>query len=258
MPATSPRREAAREAGDQAEAAAVRGEGRAIIEAVREGARAVVRTAERQAAYIRTGHHGGGQGQWRDAKGLTAAVFVQHTSRDGDPQLHAHIAILNRAQRADGEDDRLAHAGQPVAAPGAAGYRRVRGPGGRAEAAGGRVPRWSQREDGNGAEIGGVTQATMRGFSVAADRDHPGDCRGWSMSTRRMHGHAPSRRALWSLRQWATLQTRKSKHEVRASPRRRIWPRGPSSRRAEEVQVLADVHQAAAQFAAGHGRRDRS
>ena len=31
--------------------------------------------------------------------------FPQHTNRDGDPQLHVHNAIANRAQRADGADE---------------------------------------------------------------------------------------------------------------------------------------------------------
>ena len=78
----------AREAGDLAGAARCEAKAEEIIEALREGARTVVRLAEERAAYVRTGHHGGGQGQWRDAAGLTATGFVQHTSRDGDPQLH--------------------------------------------------------------------------------------------------------------------------------------------------------------------------
>lgn len=31
-----------------------------------------------------------------------AAIFMHHTSRDGDPQLHAHVVMMNVAQRADG------------------------------------------------------------------------------------------------------------------------------------------------------------
>ena len=157
--------EAARAAGDETEARRCADMVRAIEDAVRAGAEQVVRSAERQAGYVRTGHHGQGQGQWRDAAGLTAAVFLQHTSRDGDPQLHAHIAILNRAQRADGADDKwrtldsrslhrerlgiAARAGMVVEQRLlAAGFSLV------------------QREDGNGREIEGVSPATMRAFSA--------------------------------------------------------------------------------------------
>jgi hypothetical protein len=38
--------------------------------------------------------------------GLTAALFLHHLSRDGDPHLHVHVAIWNRVQRADGADDK--------------------------------------------------------------------------------------------------------------------------------------------------------
>ncbi len=209
----------------------------------------MVRLAEQRAAYIRTGHHGGGQGQWRDAAGLTAAGFVQHTSRDGDPQLHCHIAILNRAQRADGEDQRwrtldsrslhrerlaiAAYAGLVVERKlQEAGFALVK------------------REDGNGAEIGGVTQATMQTFSSRRTAITPAIQRLADEYTA-THGRPPSRRALWSLRQWATLQTRKSKHEVQRSAAEDLAAWTEQSR-LQEVQVLADVQQAVAAFAAGH------
>ena len=77
---------------------------------MRETAEHIVATIERKAAYTRTGHHSEDTGEWRDTKGVTAAAFVQRTRRDGDPQLHVHIAVLNRVQRADGVDDRSPHA----------------------------------------------------------------------------------------------------------------------------------------------------
>jgi conjugative relaxase-like TrwC/TraI family protein len=240
----------ARQAGDEAGAAGWVAKAEEIIEAVREGAQAVVRAAEQRAGYIRTGHHGGGQGQWRDAAGLVAAVFVQHTSRDGDPQLHAHIAMLNRAQRADGEDTRwrtldsrslhrerlgiAAYAGLVVEQKlQAAGHKLVK------------------REDGNGAEVGGVTQATMLAFSSRRTAITPAVQRLADEYTA-THGRPPSRRALWSLRQWATLETRKSKHEVQRTAAEDLAAWAEQSR-AAEVQTLADVHQAVGQFAAEHG-----
>src|SRR6266568_5631196 len=61
--------------------------------------------AERELAFVRTGHHSKTTGEWRDAKGCIVASFEQHDARDGAPQLHVHNAIANRAQRADGADD---------------------------------------------------------------------------------------------------------------------------------------------------------
>ena len=48
------------------------------------------------------GHHGGAAGRWVDAHDWTIASFFQHDSRNHDPQLHIHNAILNRVQSADG------------------------------------------------------------------------------------------------------------------------------------------------------------
>ena len=55
-------------------------------------ARFAVERAEAEACYTRTGHHSSTTGEWRDGKGLIAATFTHHISRDGDPQLHVHIA----------------------------------------------------------------------------------------------------------------------------------------------------------------------
>ena len=41
----------------------------------------------------------GRTGRWEDAHGFIVGSFAQHTSRDGDPQLHIHNLILNRVMR---------------------------------------------------------------------------------------------------------------------------------------------------------------
>ena len=58
---------------------------------------------QREAGYTRTGRHGtrvNGRetGKWREAD-LAVAHWLQHTSRDGDMQLHVHsqIAQIGRA-----------------------------------------------------------------------------------------------------------------------------------------------------------------
>ncbi|HYZ07220.1 MAG TPA: relaxase domain-containing protein [Pseudonocardiaceae bacterium] len=61
---------------------------RAVEEAVIAGARAAVDYLQDWAGYARGGHHGGGAGQWIDAHTFVVAQFLQHDSRDGDPQLH--------------------------------------------------------------------------------------------------------------------------------------------------------------------------
>ena len=96
--------EEARAAGDLDRAAECEAKAEEIEQAVFQSARSVVRLAE-QHVYVRTGHHSASSGEWRDSAGLSAAIFMHHTSRTaageavGDPQLHAHVAIWAYAQR---------------------------------------------------------------------------------------------------------------------------------------------------------------
>jgi len=69
-----------------------------------DSAREAVAWLEQHATYTRTGHHSARTGEWRYGGGLAASLFLHHLSRDGDPQLHVHVAIWNRVQRADGAD----------------------------------------------------------------------------------------------------------------------------------------------------------
>jgi len=93
----------ARAAGDEGTARAYYAHVRAVEEAVLAGARAGMNYLERHAGFARTGHHGGGAGRWIDAPHFVTAAFLQHDSRNGDPQLHVHNPTLNRALGADGQ-----------------------------------------------------------------------------------------------------------------------------------------------------------
>lgn len=75
---------------------------KAVEDAVMAGARASLEYLQDRAGYARIGHHGGGAGRWIDAHKFVVAQFLQHDSRDRDPQLHVHQAILNRVLCADG------------------------------------------------------------------------------------------------------------------------------------------------------------
>ena len=56
--------------------------------------------AEQHVAFTRFG--GDGNRQFVEAEGLAAVAFAHHTSREHDPQLHTHTAVINRAGTADG------------------------------------------------------------------------------------------------------------------------------------------------------------
>jgi conjugative relaxase-like TrwC/TraI family protein len=93
----------ARKAGDEQAAAAWAAHQRAVEAAVMAGARATIDYLQDVAGYSRVGHHGGGAGRWIDAHRFVVAQFLQHDSRDRDPQLHVHQAILNRVRCDDGK-----------------------------------------------------------------------------------------------------------------------------------------------------------
>jgi hypothetical protein len=76
---------------------------------------------QREAGYTRTGSHntrvhGRETGQWHEAD-LAAAHWLQHTSRDGDMQLHVHSQIAHVVRTTtDGKwraPDSLGNPGEP-------------------------------------------------------------------------------------------------------------------------------------------------
>jgi hypothetical protein len=139
---------------------------------------------QREAGYTRTGSHnkrvhGRETGQWREAD-LAVAHWLQHTSRDGDMQLHVHSQIAHVARTvADGKwrsPDSLGY-NEHIGAVAAITAQHLE------EALTARLGlEWVARDDGNGFEIKGVSGEMMRLFSsrrqsITADlrpRDHPG------------------------------------------------------------------------------------
>jgi conjugative relaxase-like TrwC/TraI family protein len=189
----------------------------AIERALMDAARDAVDWMEMHACYTRTGYHSSTTGEWRDGDGLTTSLFLHHLSRDGDPQLHVHVAIWNRTQRADGADDKWRTLfGRSLYS---------QGPGCRLGVA--PVPdRFLEarlaamglvmvpREDGNGCEVGGVDPAVMQRFSSRSVSIGP-ELAQLAAGYERLHGKPPSRRTLWLLHQQAGQNTRRTKAEAR-------------------------------------------
>ena len=185
-------------------------------------------------------------------------MFLHHLSRDGDPQLHVHVAIWNRIQRADGADDtwrtldsRSLHGQRLGVAPAA--DRILEG---RLSALGYvMVP----RADGNGAEIGGVSQDVMDLFSSRAIAV-TGETERLARKYQAVHGKPPSRRTLWLLHQQAGQRTRRTKADARrtlagqtgateptVAQRLAAWQAQTIHR---ELHALSAVHGEVAAFAA--------
>jgi hypothetical protein len=248
----------ARQRGDQDQAAALDARADELEAALMDSAREAVAWLERHATYTRTGHHSARSGEWRDGAGLTASLFLHHLSRDGDPQLHVHVAIWNRVQRADGADgrwrtldSRSLHNQRLAVAPvadriletklGALGYVMV------------------PRADGNGAEIGGVGQDVKDLFSSRAVAV-TGELDRLAREYKAVHARLPSRRTLWLLHQQAGQNTRRTKAQARRTIAGRTGAAEPTEAQRlaaweaqtarREIEALSGVHAQVASFAA--------
>jgi hypothetical protein len=255
----------ARQAGDHVKAAALDGEAQAIEDALLDAVREGLELLEAMACYVRTGHHSRDTGEWRDGKGLVATSWLHTISRDGDPQLHVHLAILNAVQRADGADDKWRAAdGQHFyqlrhlygVTVDRAFDQRLLGMG----------YAMTERADGNGAEIGGVSQQVMDRFSSRAQAID-GKLRTWVDQYTATHGKPPSRRTIYLMGQEIAKDTRRPKamakqmaggkvtgHEVTDEERLKAWEEQTT---ADELQVLSVVHTEAKAYAARSTRHPK-
>lgn len=96
----------AREVGDLAGAEEYTRKAEQVWDAWKEGVQAGVEYMEQEAGYSRAGHHGEAvegraTGLHVDAHEFTAAAFAQHTSRNDDPQMHVHVAVLAKVKTVD-------------------------------------------------------------------------------------------------------------------------------------------------------------
>jgi conjugative relaxase-like TrwC/TraI family protein len=247
----------AREAGDQVKAAALDGEAQAIEDALHDSVREGLELLEAMACYVRTGHHSATTGEWRDGRGLVATSWLHTVSRDGDPQLHVHLAVLNAVQRADGADDawRAADGQHFYQLRHLYGVTVDRAFEQRLLAMGYAM---TERTDGNGAEVGGVSQQVMDQFSSRA-RAIDGRLRTWVDQYTARHGKPPSRRTVYLMGQEIAKDTRRPKaeakrmaggkvtgHEVTDEERLKAWEDQTTK---DEIQVLSAVYIEAKSYA---------
>ncbi|TWD81654.1 conjugative relaxase-like TrwC/TraI family protein [Kribbella amoyensis] len=180
---------------------------KAVEDAIWAGNNAALDYLSDKAGYVRIGHHGGASGRWADAHDWTVASFFQHDSRNHDPQIHIHNAILAKAQAPSGKwlkiDSKAMYKYQSAA--GAVGERVMEQHLTKALGVAFQV-----RPDGEAREIVGVDQAAMDLFSsrrlaitkkTAALVDQ----------FRRKYGREPNALELDHLQERATLATRRAK-----------------------------------------------
>ncbi|MPZ64547.1 MAG: relaxase domain-containing protein [Pseudonocardiaceae bacterium] len=200
----------ARATGDLETAAAYDAHAKAVEEAVMAGARAAIDYLEQHAGYARVGHHGGGAGQWIDAHKFIVAQFLQHDSREKDPHLHVHQAILNRVLGADGQwralDSRAIHACKGAAS--AVGERVMEAYLTRALGV-----RFETRPDGKAREVVGVRQEIRDMFS-ARRQQITAKAEKLIGAFRDRFGREPSALERDRLSRQATMATRRAKSHV--------------------------------------------
>jgi len=217
------RAQQAREAGRADEAERWTAQAQTVWDAIMAGNQAMLDYLQREAGYSRAGYHSKGSGRFVDAHQWVIAPFAQHTSRDNDPQLHVHNAILNRVLREDPlaarPGDRRAwrtldgvalYAAKPAAA--AIAERTL------AESLSDRLGvQTVARPDGNGWEIAGIPQALRDQFSSRRRAIEPRVQQLIDEYAAR-HGRSPDARAVWSMAQFVTLDSRQAK--AHAAPTR--------------------------------------
>ena len=199
----------ARQAGDQEGdaywSALVTGVDDMIWEAVHAG----FGYFQREAGYTRTGSHGtrvhGREtGQWHEAD-LAVAYWLQHTSRDGDMQLHVHSQIAHVARTTtDGKwraPDSLGY-NQHIGAVAAIVSQHLE------EALTARFGlEWTARDDGHGFEITGISGDMMRVFSSRRE-SITADLRARAARFEQRYKRKPSQRELAQLAQASNFATR--------------------------------------------------
>jgi conjugative relaxase-like TrwC/TraI family protein len=235
--------------GNEADAERLAGRAAQVRGAVKRANDRMIAVAERELAYVRTGHHSKTSGEWRDAEGFIVASFEQHDARDGNMQLHVHNAIANRVQRLDKADEtwRALHA-HPL-------FRNKL----RLGTLGDRLLAQELeligflgvlREDGKAIEVAGVSHEAVDEFSTRSKelRDR---ARELEAEYVRDHGHAPGKRARWAIKQRAALETRDSKDHSPPPAGQQVaaW-----ARKAEQsgIGALSSLHEAAAAHSAEH------
>jgi TrwC relaxase len=170
---------------------------------------------QREAGYTRTGSHnrrvhGRETGQWHEAD-LVVSHWLQHTSRDGDMQLHVHSQIAHVARTVtDGK----------WRAPDSFGYNQHLG------AVAAIVSQhleealtrrfglaWEARDDGHGFEIRGISGEMMRLFS-SRRQSITADLRARAARFEQQYGRALSQRELAHLAQASNFKTCAAKRGV--------------------------------------------
>lgn len=238
--------------GDEAGAAAVR---QAHFDAIR----IAIESVENDLAYVRTGRHEGkgpggrSVGEYEQGTGLSVALFEHHTNRDGEPQLHAHAAVLARAAAANGA----------IYAIDGYGFKTITD---RITAAYTRAYQqlltermavvWTLREDGKAREITGIDPLLLDEASTRSIEHVKPRVAELVEAYVDRHGREPSGRARRALVDQAVKDTRSPKTGLAGPAAVKAWAAssgGAAAGRARRLEAALDAVDAAVLAAATSG-----
>lgn len=202
-----------------------REEAEQVWAAHRAGVDAAMTYLQEEAGYSRAGYHGRAKdgrsvGEYVAARTWTAVEFDHTTSRAGDPQLHTHVAVLNRVRCESDAEWRTADSRGLYRARAAAGavYERTY------EEALNRAlgVEFATRPDGKAREIHAIPPEVRDAFSqrrseVAAAVDH------FIAEYTERHGRPPSPYDVTVAAQQAARSTRQPKQDAAAEDLERSW-----------------------------------
>jgi hypothetical protein len=252
--------ENARRAGDTARAGHLERRAGRVWAAIMEGNRAALEYLQDEAGMTRTGYHRGSGtesraelGKWEHARDWVIGSFRQHTSRDGDPQLHVHNLVLNKvATERDGRwrklDSRSLYRFQGAAAAIAAAVTETA------------LTRdfgvaWVPRADGHGREIAGISQALMDAFSSRRQTITP-QARKIAAEREAQTGRRPDARQMYRIQKDIAHRTRAAKPEAPLDIRAKLreWEQAA---REKDLGELAAIPDAVAEAAPAAGDREQ-
>jgi hypothetical protein len=244
--------EQARRAGDTARADHLERRAGRVWAAIMEGNRAALEYLQDEAGMTRTGYHRGSGtesraelGKWEHARDWVIGSFRQHTSRDGDPQLHVHNLVVNKVEtERDGRwrklDSRSLYRFQGAAAAIAAAVTETA------------LTRefgvaWVPRADGHGREIAGISQDLMDAFSSRRQTITP-EARKVAAEREAQTGRRPDARQMYRIQKDIAYRTRSRKPEAPLDIRAKLaeWEQ---TAREKDLGELAAIPNAVAEAA---------
>ncbi|MBE7248647.1 MAG: relaxase domain-containing protein, partial [Actinomycetospora chiangmaiensis] len=212
-----------------------------------QAVRIAINSAEADVAWAKTGRHGRASesgrttGTWEKATGFSGVLFAHHTNRDGEPQLHAHVGIVNRVGLADGRVYAMDGRGfRPVKDAMTAAYDRA------LEAILSDLAHvvWVERADGKGREIAGIDPELLDEASTRSREHVEPRIAELVEAYRERHGYDPGPQARRKIVDQAVKDTRRPKTGPAGPAAVAAWVDREDGRRERLLDALEDVRDA--------------